>query len=683
MPIKRIQFPDGSIKRVEVPDGATDDQILSFVQSKHDPQEAKQQKYNSIKAKLEASQGPTPSATDGMSGAQKFFAGMGKSIYDTGRGVQQLFGGMSREEVDAQRAQDADLMASGAGVAGNITGTVGQILLPGGALKLASKVPQLARAAPMLGAAANAFLPSSVRGAAVQGLAIGGMQQVGIDESRGGNMAMGGGLGFAGAAAPRVIGATYRAGRNAVLSPTTTGAQREAVRTIRDAVDNPDALMQANPSKIAGSTRTLFDETLLPGIARLETKARGAHGDHWVGLDASNASAREAALRTFAGDEGKIAAAQAARSKATNPLYAAADKVEGVNTNRLRGQIKRLQNAQEGRPAVQGALGNLYKLLTREVPEAERKKSALEALGAFVGSGRKSSADFDMAKEAMTMVRRGEVPKGQFASQAGQDALKAARKAMNTTETGHDKMRVIANVRLTLNDMLGGKYGGDSGAALTGARSLMAVKNQLDNVAAKYSPEFGQATQTFRAMSGDINRMQAGQELIRRGSSSIPDPVAGVYPLLPGQFGGKVKNLDSLVRDATGFRKATAAGVFKPDDLATIGAINDDLSRGAKRLPYGNGGGSHTASQAELGIKLAGKALLRKLPWMGPAIEHLDAAGQARVMSVMSEMLANPAEYRRVAAALPANERKLVEQAFIRIGGTGGALSPALSNASN
>ena len=30
----------------------------------------------------------------------------------------------------------------------------------------------------------------------------------------------------------------------------------------------------------------------------------------------------------------------------------------------------------------------------------------------------------------------------------------------------------------------------------------------------------------------------------------------------------------------------------------------------------------------------------------------------------------------RIAAALPASERKLVEQAFVRIGGTGGALTP-------
>lgn len=37
MPIKRVQFPDGSVKRVEVPEGATNEQIIAFVQSQAAP----------------------------------------------------------------------------------------------------------------------------------------------------------------------------------------------------------------------------------------------------------------------------------------------------------------------------------------------------------------------------------------------------------------------------------------------------------------------------------------------------------------------------------------------------------------------------------------------------------------------------------------------------------------------
>lgn len=35
MPIKRVQFPDGSIHRIEVPEGATDEQIINFVKDQH------------------------------------------------------------------------------------------------------------------------------------------------------------------------------------------------------------------------------------------------------------------------------------------------------------------------------------------------------------------------------------------------------------------------------------------------------------------------------------------------------------------------------------------------------------------------------------------------------------------------------------------------------------------------
>jgi hypothetical protein len=37
MPIKRVQYPDGSIHRIEVPEGATDEQIIAFVQSQQKP----------------------------------------------------------------------------------------------------------------------------------------------------------------------------------------------------------------------------------------------------------------------------------------------------------------------------------------------------------------------------------------------------------------------------------------------------------------------------------------------------------------------------------------------------------------------------------------------------------------------------------------------------------------------
>lgn len=122
--------------------------------------------------------------TEGMSGFDKFAAGMGKSMYDTYYGVNQLFGNYSPEEHAAREKRDADLMNSGAGMTGNIVGHVGQFLVPGGVLagagKTAGKAAQLTgsvnigKAGKALETTSKAFIaPSSIRSAAGAGAAYG------------------------------------------------------------------------------------------------------------------------------------------------------------------------------------------------------------------------------------------------------------------------------------------------------------------------------------------------------------------------------------------------------------------------------------------------------------------------------------------------------------------------------
>lgn len=74
MAIKRIQFPDGSIKRVEVPDDATDEQILQFVQSQSKP----------------APKAERIDPNAGMSRLDKLIVGAGRGFTELGQGVKQL-----------------------------------------------------------------------------------------------------------------------------------------------------------------------------------------------------------------------------------------------------------------------------------------------------------------------------------------------------------------------------------------------------------------------------------------------------------------------------------------------------------------------------------------------------------------------------------------------------------------
>jgi hypothetical protein len=116
-----------------------------------------------------------PNPTDGMSGAQKFLAGMGKGMTDIGRGAGQLLGMVDESDIDASKQRDAALMDTGAGFAGNLTGSVATM-------------------------APTAMIPgvNSYLGAGLLGTATGAMQPVGSEDSRLKNTMVGGAAGVAG-----------------------------------------------------------------------------------------------------------------------------------------------------------------------------------------------------------------------------------------------------------------------------------------------------------------------------------------------------------------------------------------------------------------------------------------------------------------------------------------------------
>lgn len=511
-----------------------------------------------------------------------------------------------RQEEADRREQDAPLNATWSGKAGLFGGSLLQMVGPGAVPKLATRVPQLARAAPALEAVGAAFMPKTVRGNAALGLMSGAVQPATGDGDRALNVALGGGLGAAGAAIPRVVGATSRASQNVFNFLGSNGPQRRAYDIIRSEASNPDALLTPNPSAIPGVTRSLFEESLDPGVARLETHSRGTKGSGWIERDSTNNAARINAVREFAGDEAQLADAITARGAATDPLYAAGRRVTGVDTSRLMKQVERLITTEDGRPAVQHGLTTIRDLL---------------------------------------------------ASPTGSNG------------------QTLANIRLTIGDMLSGKFGGKSGAALQGSRALMAVQDQLDRVLAKASPEYSRANATYRAMSQPISQMQTGQLLLKRATGSIEDPLTQLPVFSASKLGQQIKSLDTTARSATGFRKAKAGDILMPEHMATLTAVNDDLARSAQRLKYGSGGGSHTASQNGLLARLASQGLGRVVPGIGPAMEFLRDAGATRVQTALTEVLQNPAQYRAIHARLTRPEQGLLEQAMIRLGGTAGRAS--------
>jgi len=185
-----------------------------------------------------------------MSGGQRFLAGMGKSVVDTARGIGQAIGLTDRGDVAESRRLDAPLMKTGAGTAGNITGSV-LTMLP------------------------TAFIPgaATLPGAA----AIGGMTGLLAPSVSTEETLKNAGIGAAAAPAAIMLGrglaAGYQGAKGLVEPFYKSGQDRIAARVLQssatDAAKASAALKNAKPL-VPGSSPTVAQVANDPGLAQLE-----------------------------------------------------------------------------------------------------------------------------------------------------------------------------------------------------------------------------------------------------------------------------------------------------------------------------------------------------------------------------------------------------------------------------
>lgn len=202
-----VTGPDGSNYEVTAPEGASEADVMAYVRSNAPKPSAAPVGPQAP----DPSEGRLPFRPLGIDtgltmpqGLSRFMAGAGKSFADLGRGVGQIGGSVSRADVDAAHKLDAPLMRSGAGMAGNITGSV------------ATTLPTMA-------------IPgvNTLAGAAALGGGLGALQPVGTDESRAGNAVLGAGFSTAGQAAAGAIGRAVRPVQTS-LDPTVAGLAKAA-----------------------------------------------------------------------------------------------------------------------------------------------------------------------------------------------------------------------------------------------------------------------------------------------------------------------------------------------------------------------------------------------------------------------------------------------------------------------
>lgn len=263
----RITAPDGSTYEVTAPDDATEAQVLAYAQQNY------QQPASAAPAPAPGglqSQGASGGnfaggmdPTEGMSGFERFAAGAGKSVVDTGRGLLQIgaaaadqipgvdLGGYRqdlRQRVAESRELDAPLMATGAGLAGNITGQIAQMAVPVGGAGAAA-VGTLGRAAPYAAAATRAG-------------AFSGVQPMAEGESRAVAAAQGAALGAAGQGVASGLGAVATRAREA-LTPVV----RESIDAAR-AAGIPLHLSQVTDSRFLKGMTSVLNNLPFTGAAR-------------------------------------------------------------------------------------------------------------------------------------------------------------------------------------------------------------------------------------------------------------------------------------------------------------------------------------------------------------------------------------------------------------------------------
>lgn len=573
--------------------------------------------------------------TDGMSGLDRFAAGVGKSLVDTGHGLKQVGTSMADyfvrsnpalfdegtspalqaslarqyEEAEDRKRLDAPLTSTGAGMAGNIVGAVGQILGPGIALRGTS--------------AGSALLPRTVGGNALQGAAFGASQPVSSDAGRGGSIALGGITGGAGAAAPKAISGITSLARNA-MPAVSRGAQTRAAAGVLNKFSADPAALRAGATSpqtlVAGSQPTLAEASGDVGLAGLQRTLANTpeFGNAFTQRQQANNLARVSAIESAFGgaDDTAAAAIRSTRDQAARTILKPIDKLPMTSLNKVVAGVARLSEKHQAAPAVRQAM--------------------------------------DAVKEELPNIR--------------------------TVGDAHA-------VRQYIGQLIGGQVEGKAGAKLA-KRELMTVQGLLDREMRAAYPEWGRFLREYKGLSREADQVAVGAELLGTGRavrSATNDP-----SLTPAAFGRAAGNLDRTVQRATGFNRASASKTLTQPQREVVDAVRRDLERYSRASTDGKAIGSNTVQNAiggntfQSAVGPVGAAVFE--PISGVALLGLNQMrGKfgGKVAALVEEAMLDPARAAEILASVPPGQRSAVVRAaaplITRASSVSGVVAPTLA----
>lgn len=461
------------------------------------------------------------------SNSQNLVAGFGAALPQMGRGISQIvrslgpqyaasadFLGMPNQaDIDETTKRDKALLSTKMGRGGNIAGKIG-LSLPA--------------------VAAGATLPA----AAGVGAVMGAVEPVTSDESRLGNIAMGGGMGVGGVVAGRALGAVYQGGRALVEPFTEAGRTKIAGRMIQRFAEDPSRISNVtNRPTMTGAQPTLAEQTGDRGLARLQDSLRSVDPlieNQIGGRLAENNASRVNALRGLAGQDGARDFAVANRAGTAEQLYESAFKANGAMS-----------------PSQLKAMDSLL------------KSNKIDTL-------MKSPA----IQEAMDAARTNAANRGKPMDAGSIEGL-------------HD-------MKLALDGMMKDPKNAAQAAKLKG---IQTARDRLVDVIETLSPDYKGARVNYAQMSKPVNSMDIAELLTKKGFSNGSD-LSGNPTINRNALMGALKDEGALMKQATGRNLGNSLGnVMKPEDLNMLRAIASETDRAGAVATAGNGPGSATAQR--------------------------------------------------------------------------------------
>jgi hypothetical protein len=432
-----------------------------------------------------------------------------------------------------------------------------------------------------------AFVPgaNTVAGAAALGAGQGALEPTGENDSVLKNMAIGGLGGAGGVVAGRLIKSGYQ-GLRALIEPFTgSGQQRIAGRVLERFSENPQALRSVSSAPtMTGALPTLSEAARDRGIATLE-RAIGQQdpqvASRFLQRASDNNAARVNVLKTLAGSPAQRVAAEAARDAGGGQMYRAATSANYTVDKELSDLLSR--------PAVRQAM--------------ERAKNLAENEG----------RQFSFTTTPQNSYSGLGVPTNTSRQVTGQG---------------------LQDLKMAMDEMLTDPTSGFTGKAGDAVRGL---KGKIVDWMERANPDFRTARQSYAELSKPLNQMDVGERLLQKAGPAIRD-MGGNKRLTANAFSRLMDDEQNLVRQATGFKGVNALeDVLTPQQLASLGAVRNELELASNLASAANGPGAQTAKS------LASENLLRQL--IGPT-----GMPESWADSAILQTLARPVQFGMKAA---------------------------------